>query len=281
MAGREKDLQLEIERLKKSLEVVISEKTALLKEISRLKNELSYYQDKSKAADYTADSEIAPNVKIVIAGFVHSLKNQNATIGTITSLLMKRAYPREELAEKIRRIQNVSDYIRLLLGTLVSYLQVGEVAKTSVSVREILNETAELIRYKIPSHVQLRLEANTDYCPQVFGNKDQIEQVLISLFQNAIEAMPTGGSLTLKIMEAISEGKKFVKLTVEDTGMGIPSRNLDKIFDLNFSTKRAGWGMGLYLSKNILKDMGGDILIDSTEGKGTVVTLLLPVSTPI
>ena len=253
---------------------------ALHRENDQLKREIEYYKGKCKTTLQHSDSELAPNVKTVIAAFVHDIKNQNSQIGITSSSLMKQTFPQEELLGKIQRIQTVSKYIHLLLGTLVSYMRVGEIVHSDINVRQILDEAIGLIEYRTPANIELRIEAPSNYFPQIFGNKEQIEQILIKVCENAKEAMPSGGSLTIRVTEAVRDDKKFVKLSIEDTGIGISKENLDKIFDLNFSTKREGWGMGLYLCKDILKDMEGEISANSTEGKGTTVTLLFPLAMP-
>jgi signal transduction histidine kinase len=69
----------------------------------------------------------------------------------------------------------------------------------------------------------------------------------------------------------------MVEIVIQDTGSGIPSRNLERVFDLRFSTKRAGWGLGLHLAKQAVEDMDGEIRLDSEEGVGTTVSIMLPI----
>jgi signal transduction histidine kinase len=253
---------------------------SLQRENDRLRREIEHYQSKCRTAECHSDSDLAPNLRTVIAAFVHDLKNQNVLIGVTSSKVMERAFPPEKLQGKIQRIQTASKYIHLLLCSLVSYMKGGEIVHSDLYVRDILEEAIALIEYRTPSNIELNIEAPSNYFPQVFGNKEQIEQVLIKVCENGIEAMPSGGSLTIRIAQTVSEDRKFVKFSIEDTGIGISKDNLNKIFNLNFSTKREGWGMGLYLCKDILKDMGGEISANSTEGKGTTVTLLFPEAIP-
>jgi signal transduction histidine kinase len=101
---------------------------------------------------------------------------------------------------------------------------------------------------------------------------DQMTQVFLNILINAIEATPSGGSVSVGY-ELNDEGK--LHITVEDTGEGIPRENLDKLFDPFFSTKKKGTGLGLAIVKSIIGGHDGEIEVESEPGKGTrfIVTL--------
>jgi signal transduction histidine kinase len=101
---------------------------------------------------------------------------------------------------------------------------------------------------------------------------NQIRQVFLNLLRNAIDATPPDGEISAQLL---STGRDIV-FKIADTGMGIPAKNLDKIFDLFFTTKPKGTGLGLAICKKIVQDHGGDISIESAEEQGTAVTIKLP-----
>jgi signal transduction histidine kinase len=113
-------------------------------------------------------------------------------------------------------------------------------------------------------------------CPSVLADSDQMNQVLINLIMNAVHAMPEGGALRV----GLAREKDMVKLTVSDTGQGIPKNVVDKIFDPFFTTKEFGKGTGLGLTvvKGILEEHHGSITVDSEQGKGSTFTIHLPIS---
>ena len=119
----------------------------------------------------------------------------------------------------------------------------------------------------------LDLEPGTE--EPVLCDRDQVEQVLLNLVQNAIDAMPDGGVLTLR-SGAAGEGRA---ISVSDSGCGIEKEHLDRIFEPFFSTKALGrgTGLGLALCRDIARGHGGDLVLDSKTGLGTVVTLTLAV----
>ncbi|MBA3010831.1 MAG: PAS domain-containing sensor histidine kinase, partial [Desulfobacula sp.] len=109
----------------------------------------------------------------------------------------------------------------------------------------------------------------------IFASKDQLRQVFINLFSNAMYAMPDGG--TLKISTAATPD--MLKVTIEDTGTGIKPEHIGKIFDSFFSTKTEnvqGVGLGLSVCYGFIKDHGGDISVTSREGEWTRFVISLP-----
>jgi signal transduction histidine kinase len=98
--------------------------------------------------------------------------------------------------------------------------------------------------------------------------------VILNLWRNAVEAMPDGGTLSVRVWQ---EGD-WVKLQVADTGEGIPAEVMENIFQPFFTTKRTGSGLGLAICEKIVTDHGGTIRLSSTVGQGTVVEIALPVA---
>ena len=123
------------------------------------------------------------------------------------------------------------------------------------------------------SRIDVTLDTD-DSCPNILADPDQLSQVLINLIMNAIHAMPEGGNLRI----GIASGGDRVKLTVADSGHGIPPDALKKVFEPFFTTKEFGKGTGLGLTvvKGILEEHGGSIDVESEEGKGTTFTIVLP-----
>jgi signal transduction histidine kinase len=109
----------------------------------------------------------------------------------------------------------------------------------------------------------------------VRGNRQELQQVLLNLIINAVQAMPAGGDLTVT---ATQDKDKWINITVQDTGIGIAEEHLTHIFDPFFTTKEVGQGTGLGLSVSygIINKHGGRITVDSTKGKGCKFTVIIP-----
>jgi PAS domain S-box-containing protein len=144
----------------------------------------------------------------------------------------------------------------------------------SIAVNEVIGEMVELLRGQATRHgVSIRTDL-TSPAPSVIADRVQIQQVLMNLMLNGIEAMSdTGGVLTLK-SEVLENGQ--VEISVSDTGPGLPSGNADQIFDAFFTTKPQGSGMGLAISKSIVESHGGRIWASGNDGRGARFLFTLP-----
>jgi signal transduction histidine kinase len=100
-----------------------------------------------------------------------------------------------------------------------------------------------------------------------------MRQAFINLIRNAIQAMPNGGLITVEVKCA----RRQVMVSVTDSGCGIPEEKMEKIFDPYFTTKDGGAGLGLMIVQRIVGEHGGDLLVASNPGKGTTMTMRLPV----
>lgn len=149
-----------------------------------------------------------------------------------------------------------------------------------IDLAELVAETLVLLERELAKHrVQVETSYETNQRARVVGV--QIQQVLINLLTNARQAMPSGGRILVRVSEDPTAGT--VDLAVRDTGEGIATENLPKIFDRHFSTKtgpdstgKGGAGVGLSACKEIIDAHGGRIRVESTVGRGTQFTLKLP-----
>jgi signal transduction histidine kinase len=120
--------------------------------------------------------------------------------------------------------------------------------------------------------VETTLDGNL---PFVIGDATGLERVLINLLTNARDVMPEGGAVTIE-SGLLSDRPEWLRLTVADTGPGIHPEALSKIFDLLYTRKTDGTGLGLWLSRRIVQEHNGTIQAQSELGKGTVFTITLP-----
>jgi len=183
----------------------------------------------------------------------------------------------EQTARITRIIQRLLDFTRR---------KVGAPERAVVNLNELAAQTMELLAGQFSTaKVKNRLE-RADNLPTVAGDSDRLQQVLINLIMNAVQAMPDGGSLTVATqlvkrtrpgLESAAE-QQFVACSVADTGVGIPGEIRDKIFDPFYTTKEGsgGTGLGLAVCFGIVKEHDGWIEIDDHAGGGTVFRVFLP-----
>jgi signal transduction histidine kinase len=148
-----------------------------------------------------------------------------------------------------------------------------------VSLNDLVNQTLEMMEPEIDSTKITIMKPRSRNLSSVRVNPDLIRQALLNVFRNAVWAMPQGGILSI----ATKQTDRSVKTEVKDTGFGISHEHMSKIFDSFFTTKPEGCGLGLTISSEIIKNHGGRIGVESSQGKGSTfyVELPLPGSTVI
>lgn len=214
------------------------------------------------------DSTISLEFRELIGGLVHSISSD---IGIIKYTLLEED-ENDLRVKKYNRLLRCIKQCEVVLNNLRSILLEGKSAPTEVDMKEVLDDVITLFEYRIPSNVKLITEISSKL-PKLIIDKSQIEQVLVNIINNAIGAMSDGGELSVKVK------KKRARLNIEisDTGIGIPKENLDNVFKLHFSTKKKGFGLGLYLTKRIIESHNGSVSLKSQEGKGTTISINLPI----
>lgn len=162
-----------------------------------------------------------------------------------------------------------------LMNQLLAFARRGPPNFRSVDLRDVIKNCLDAVEERLSQHcVQVVAEHDEDL-PHIHGDSDLMMQVLLNLVLNAVQAMPEHGTLRVA---AAREGEQHIRVTVADTGHGIPPDVLPKIFEPFVTTKERGKGTGLGLTVvlSIVQEHGGSITVDSTPGQGTTFTLLLP-----
>jgi two-component system, NtrC family, sensor kinase len=218
------------------------------------------------------------------AGVVHEINNPLATISACAEALERRveegAFTDSEvegdLTEYLGLIKSEAFRCKSITTGLLDFSRHRTGERHPIDITEILRSSANLISHqKRGENIEIRVEAADDL-PHVKADGGQIQQAIIALGTNAIDAMPGGGVLTLR---ASAEHNR-VAIEVEDTGAGIRPEDLPKIFEPFFTTKEVGEGTGLGLAVcyGIITDHGGRLNVRSNLDRGTTFTILLPVN---
>jgi two-component system NtrC family sensor kinase len=211
----------------------------------------------------------------------HEINNPLSGILTYSRLVKRwifksaMAVPKhEEMADSLDVIAAESKRCGDLVHNLLSFSRVSPMNLAWCDVSEVIDRCDKLVRHKMElAGVQLNLELAPDL-PPVHCDPAQIEQVVLAMVINAIDAMPQGGNLWITTQSADNQ----IVLTVRDDGIGIPSEHLPHIFEPFYTTKESGGsGLGLAISQNIVERHGGSIELDSAAGRGTTFRVLLPV----
>jgi signal transduction histidine kinase len=263
-----------ISQLENSIKILAEEKAGLATENSRLIKELDYYS--SRTSSPAIDEVLPEDMKKMIAGFTHDLKNQNSKLSILLSTAFRKIQD-ENLAVVFKRSQYTVKRIESILEAMRNALKLGQLQKAPVDIVALVKESIEMVGDTSSPGITICYESGFDQPIHVLGNKGQLKVTILGILDNAVEAMKSTGTLTVKLGELRKSNRHMIELVIQDTGSGIPSRNLERVFDLRFSTKRSGWGLGLHLAKQAVEDMGGEIRLDSEEGVGTTVSIMLPI----
>jgi signal transduction histidine kinase len=216
------------------------------------------------------------------AGVAHELNNPINNI-ILTSEIMKETYKElddEERQDMINDLVTQSQRAQQVVRNLLDFARESETKTEDLHIDRLLNETIDLAKNQIRlAKIEFRQDI-PENLPPVYGDRKLLIQVFLNLLLNAIDAMPNGGTLTVRVTP--EKKTSFVAIHIVDTGIGIPKHTLGSIFNPFFTTKPTGKGTGLGLSvaKGIIEKHGGDISVVSTVGEGTTFTVELP-SVPI
>ncbi|HYR76909.1 MAG TPA: ATP-binding protein [Pyrinomonadaceae bacterium] len=238
--------------------------------------------ERVKAHRAVARAEKLAAVGRLAAGVVHEINNPLATIAACAESLEKRIEegafansPEEaDLREYLGLIRDEAFRCKNITNGLLDFSRLRAGQRVPVDVAEIIKAAARLVTHQQRgNNIQIDVEAAAGL-PRVSGDVSQLQQAVVALATNAIDAMPEGGTLTLR---ASCSGPR-VLVQVIDTGIGIPPENMTRIFDPFFTTKDVGRGTGLGLAVcyGILSDHGGRLDVRSTVGTGTTFTITLP-----
>ncbi|MFN3466982.1 MAG: two-component system sensor histidine kinase NtrB, partial [Candidatus Brocadiales bacterium] len=209
----------------------------------------------------------------LVASVAHEINNPLA--GIINYLHLHAEEKKEEDRKKylelaVKGCNRIAGIVKRLLESHQQVFE-GRVSQdVNLSIRNVVNFLESKLRLGNINLVQ-ELDANI---PPVYCDPHQLEQVFTNIVINASDAMPEGGDL--KIKTGIKD--EWVSIDFSDTGYGIPEKDLGKVFEPFFSTKGgSGTGLGLWVSYNIVKAHKGTIEVKSKEGKGTTVSIRLPI----
>jgi PAS domain S-box-containing protein len=227
--------------------------------------------DKIKMQRQLLQADKMASLGTLAAGIAHEIRNPMATINLNTQILIRDLNLGQEHQVYMLDIQKEVRKIERIISEILEFSKPKPAHLVETSVNDVVQSVHEFIRVQLRKHgVQVHLDLE-DASPSVLMDPAQVSQVLINLVINAMQAMPEGGDLTVTTRHDPKSGR--VELLVIDTGVGIPSENLDKIFDPFFTNKPEGTGLGLSIARQLLEKNQATIQVESTAGKGTTFCL--------
>jgi PAS domain S-box-containing protein len=212
------------------------------------------------------------------SGVAHEIRNPLNTIGTIVQQLNKDFEPKNNTEEFKTLTHLVHQEVRRINETVQSFLRFAKpkpIQLSSFLLSELLEQIEKQYSAMLKNKTTL-LEIKQNWNGNVLWDRNQIQQVLMNLIQNAYDSIDNGGKIKIEINK---NNNDRIEIKISDNGQGIPEQILNNIFNLYFTTKAKGTGIGLSIVQQIVYEHNGMISVNSTVGLGTLFTIELPIET--
>jgi PAS domain S-box-containing protein len=259
---------IEILRLRKEKEIATGQMAEYANQMEKLANERARQLSQAERLITIGQTAgmVGHDIRNPLQAIVGELYLAKDEVQSMPSGDVKR-----NLQEGIASIEENLFYIDKIVADLQDYTKPLRPSKEKVDIAKVIEET--LLIVSIPHNLEVSISIANDF-PQFPADFSMLKRVFINLIQNAVQAMPNGGSL--KIMANCKDNHAFVN--VEDTGEGIPDEAKSKLFTPLFTTKSKGQGFGLAVVKRLVEAQDGKISFQSKLGKGTTFTVQMPLT---
>ncbi len=223
------------------------------------------------------------SIGVLAGGIAHDFNNLLAALRNNISLTKKGLDRKSNTHQNLESADKILHRAFNLTQQLLTFSSGGAPVKKTVSIFEIINESAEFVMKGSNIKCEYNIADNTW---PIDVDEGQINQVIRNLILNAVQSMPKGGTIRIRTENSelasdaslpLCEGR-YIKIAIQDQGIGITEDDLQKIFDPYFTTKVMGRGLGLSITYSIIKNHDGHISVESEIGTGTTFTIFLPAS---
>lgn len=282
-AIRKGDWEQEIPTLEDEIGELAEALRTMIVEIKNKQNELLLQNERLKAAfdellflqNQMLNYEKFAALGKISAGMSHEIDNPLGIIIGHAEYL-KTELPKDSIyIEDLDTIIREATRIKKIMRSLLSFAKPKESKIKEIALKPFVKGVLDDFSFqKIFRNIKLNFDADEVL---VYADEEKLHQAIVNIVLNAIQAMPKGGEINVKIYKNTG----FGCIDISDTGIGIPEELKERVFDLFFSTKKDGTGLGLAVTKSFIEDMNGKIELISLEGKGTTIKLYLPLNQSI
>lgn len=272
-------------------------------ELQPMKPSLSGHVEYSDEMDENLLRQLVSNEKMaelgmLSIGMVHEINSPLSVIASAAQMILREGELSEFVQEMVERIGEESRRLSQLTRGLLSFAREEEGTAEESDINRIVRDAMAFLKYEARKRSIDVVEDLNHRMPAIKVDPNKLKQVLINLVMNAVQAMPEGGAL--RVATRLVQGSRFkvqgsektiehrtlnlerdgdfVEISVTDTGPGIPGETLPHIFEPFYTTKEPGQGtgLGLFITKSIVRALKGTIHVESEAGKGSSFTVLLP-----
>jgi two-component system, LuxR family, sensor kinase FixL len=213
------------------------------------------------------------------ASIAHELNNPLATVTLRVESVLRRTPEDDPRRKALEIVEQESRRMGDLVANLLQFSRKADGQISTVDIRQELSKAVDLVQHVFRKRLIDVVQDATSNTPTIFADRQKLRQVFLNLLTNAGDAMPQGGTLTLRTAAITTDnGNPAVLIELADTGTGISAGNLDRIMEPFFTTKEEGkgTGLGLAICRRIVQEHQGTMQVFSELGKGTTVRLVLP-----
>ncbi|MFQ6132295.1 MAG: PAS domain S-box protein [Armatimonadota bacterium] len=233
------------------------------------------YEELRNTQEQLVRKERLAAVGEVAAKVAHEIRNPLTTIGGFARVMARDPSDRPRIQQSANIIVEEVDRLEHILGNLLSFTRPSSPVFQPTDVNAAVQETCALLADDYDGELR-RLELDLEPVPPVLADQRQLKQAFLNLAKNAAQAMPEGGTLTIR--SRCRDGEVWVQFI--DTGKGIPEDVQEEIFEPFFTTRTVGSGIGLAVTRQIVDEHGGRLELESTWGQGSIFTTVLAAHQP-
>ncbi|MEJ2397577.1 MAG: ATP-binding protein, partial [Gammaproteobacteria bacterium] len=234
-------------------------------------------RDRDEAEAMVRQSERLASLGQLAAGIGHEINNPLMNVMSLAALIEEAVKENEQVASDVHLLQQEGKRCARIVQGILSFARESKTHYEQFDMSGLIEDTLDLLRHRIES-AEIRMITDLEPRLMIVADANQVQQVLVNVILNAVQASSTNGTIQIKSYKDID----YVAVEITDTGTGIEQRNMAKVFDPFFTTKAEGegTGLGLSVSYGIVKHHGGTIYMKNNKGKGLRVVILLPFQVP-
>ena len=212
------------------------------------------------------------------ASFAHEIRNPLSSMRMFVQMLMRKTdLPESRRQQSMQYILEEIERIDVIVKGLMDFARPAALELAPHGLNQALQEVLDLMAANLNHHQILLIKKFAPDLPAITFDPDKLKQAFMNIVLNAMEAMPKGGTLEILTLQDSDQ----VRVDIVDTGVGLPSEDINRLFEPFFTTKSQGTGLGLANARRVLEQHGGEIRIKSVARQGTTVSLWLPLEQKI
>ena len=250
----------------------------LARSFNKMSRQLLLTRKKMEAANIKLiQAEKLASIGRISAGIAHEIRNPLTSVKLNIQKLTQSDNLDEMEREHLNLTQEGIKHMEKSIKDLLDFTRASELNPALFSISQILDESIKTLADSLELKKVALMKDYQDGLPQVFVDGDKLRQVFLNVLRNAYEAVEEGGKINISLSSLKERTRKMIKVDISDDGCGISKRDRDLVFELFYTTKTAGIGLGLAIARKIIEQHRGSIRIKENEKKGTSFEILIPV----